>query len=932
VLMSLLQTKLYVPGSPEPDEQFHYVGRQRLLQKLTAGLAKKLTLVCAPAGFGKTTLVGGWIAQLGLATAPDPPPSPGQKATFCWLSLDEGDNDPARFWSYVATALKTICAGVGEPVLNALQGAGTFSTAPPIEALLIALINGLAQTDGHMTLVLDDYHTIHAPPIHDALQFLLDHQPGNLHLILLTRSDPPLSLARLRARRQLVELRSADLRFTLEETATFLHQTMKLPLSPAQVAQLETHTEGWIVGLQLAALSMQGRSDVADFISSFTGSNRFVLDYLIDEVLQRQPERVQTFLLHTAILDHLHPALCDALTGGQDSRTLLHQLERENLFLIPLDETHTWWRYHHLFADVLRTRLQEHQPDLIPFLHRRAAAWFAQHNFLSAAIEHALTASDFVLAADLIERSADALVKQGEHHTLRGWLQRLPISVLDANPRLLLVHATVLVFLHQLDRAERDLDAAQLGAQRAESALHQRVLGEVLVIRANIASQRDDITHAVTLAQQALAALPPESVRLRGETMFRLGVAYAWQGHVAEATEAYTEARRLGLEANDVYTALLALINLAALQSEQGQLSQALASQHAALAWATAQGAQQMPILSIAHAELARLFYEFNELDQAVHHIEAAIRASERGGLLRLLVDAHCLMVTVRQAQGEFGLAQAALHQAEQVLEQYRLPLRYRSFALRTKMLLALASGDLVSASQGADNRGLTVANEIEYSHEEEHMGLAHLLVAQGHYAEALTFLGRLHSFAERQGRFNAVIPMLALKAKALHLLGDREEALATLERGLALAAPQGYVRTFVDQGEAMKSLIAELTMGLTRHPLHAEQEALYHYLSALLSAFPGGTTSGDELPTQPPTSDAHRVRTTASQILVEPLSERELEVLRLLADGAANQEIAEQLVVAVNTVKRHVSNIFGKLGVANRTQAVAQARTLGLL
>jgi LuxR family maltose regulon positive regulatory protein len=722
-------------------------------------------------------------------------------------------------------------------------------------------------------------------------------------------------LARLRARGQLLELRTADLRFTPEETAAFLQRTMGLPLSSEQVAQLEMHTEGWIAGLQLAALSMKGQSDFAGFINSFTGSNRFVLDYLVDEVLQRQPEHVQTYLLHTAILDRLHPALCDALTGRQDSRALLVQLERENLFLTPLDEARTWWRYHHLFAEVLRSRLLEAQPNLVPALHCRAAGWYAQNGLLTEAIQHALTAADFGLAADLIEQSADALLMRGEHNTLQCWLARLPCAVLDAHPQLLLVHAAVCLLLHQLDRAERDLDAAERSVQRVEPALRQRILGEAAALRANIATFQENLPRAIALAQQALAELPPEDLRRRGEVMVRLGIAYAWSGAALAAGEAHAEAVRLSTAAGDTNTTLQAMVNLAAAQAMRGRLREAVAINRQALQLAVEQGVAQFPITGFIHCELAIMLYEWNELEQAIAHLQAAIELSERGGRPRVLADCYNWLALVLQAQGDRDGAQAALDKSEQLIHLYSLPVRFSASANLAKVALWLAQGEVTIAAAWAQTSGISVLDEPAFMREDEYLAFIRIQIAQAQYRPALDFLSRLAPPTRADGRFYGLTKILALEAKAAYLMGDKLHALSALQPALALAAPEGYIRTFVDEGEAMHEVIAECATRSAewrRHP----------YLENLLAAF---TTPDRALK-----SGSNRLPALLTP--VDLLSIRELEVLRLLAAGASNHEIGERLVVTLNTVKRHIRNIFNKLAANNRTQAVARGRELGLI
>lgn len=920
--LPLLQTKLYAPRRPARTGHRAYVQRPRLTRCLDAALLSKLTLIAAPAGFGKSTLLAEWIATNSATTTED-------NLKFCWLSLDAGDNDPVRFWRYVIAALQSVQPEAGATALALLQA----PQPPPVEAALTPLINELAAWPDLCVLVLDDYHLIETPAIHTTLTFLLEHWPPSLHLILSTRSDPPLPLARWRGRGQLTEIRADDLRFTPDETAAFLQEAMGLALAEEEVTALEAHTEGWITGLQLAALSLHEPRDRSGFIAAFTSSNRYVVDYLVEEVLQQQPPAIEHFLLQTSALAQLSGPLCDAVLGQTDSQNILVQLERSNLFLIPLDNQREWYRYHHFFADALYNRLQEAQPQLLPDLHRRAARWLAQHEWLSLAIEHALAAPDFALAAQLIEAGADPLLRRGEHNTVERWLTRLPLAELDRYPPLLLLHANVLLLRHDLERATRDLAAAEVGLQQAEPHRRQRILGEVAALRSHIASLQDDLPRAVTLAQEALTLLPAEDRQRRGEIFFRLGVAHAWQGQVDAASVAFAEAQRLAVATGDQHTAIWAMINVGAMQSTQGYLPQALALQQETLTWAATHDARQAPILSLVHTELARLYYEFNDLTLAEQHSQEAIRAGARSGLPRVVVDGHILMAMVQQARRDPIAAQQAMSEAEALIERYHLPLRYRGFAARIKLGLALANGDHAAAMHWRATTAATITDAITYPRQEELMALAQVLVALGDYPPAIVLLTRLHEFAEAGGWFQLAILMLALKARAQYLLGDQPSAYATLEQALRLAVPNGFVRAFVDQGDAMRFLLLGFRFWLAQQAPAEQYIEVRQHIEQLLNAF------DDQLPTAiAPVESASTqnpklvVELSKSKNPADLLSEREVEVLRLLVNGATNQEIAEQLIVSLNTIKRHVSNIFNKLGVNNRLQAVTRARARGII
>jgi len=878
VTLPLLTTKLYIP-SPRPG----LVPRPRLIERLNAGIHGKLALVSAPAGFGKTTLVSEWIAGSGRPTA--------------WLSLDEGDSDPARFFAYLIAALQNVDPAIGQTAQAMLQN----PQPPPPESLLTALINDVAATSDPFILVLDDYHLITTLPIHQLLAFLLEHAPPQMHLVVATREDPPLPLSRLRARGQTVEIRQADLQFTAEETTEFLRQARQLELSPADVAALQRRTEGWAAGLQLVALSISGNDDAERLVRSFTGSHRYVLDCLIEEVFQQQSPDVQDFLLKTSLLDRFTAPLCDAVTGHGNGREVLLILEHANLFIVPLDESRQWYRYHRLFADLLRHRLELEAPDDVVRLHKQASQWYVDNGFPADAMRHALAGADWERVALLITELSDAMLKQGEVVTLLGWLQALPEEMVLASPQLCLEYSWPLILTEQLDAAESYLSQAE---RIAEEQGDPGLLGDVAVARVHIARMRGDNQRAAELSERALALLPPEHLVGRSVVALNLGMSQWYRGRLAEAEQTLTEAERAGRGSGNDYVQFAALAFLGRIQTAKGRSRKA-----AAFCQRIVEEGGQVPIVAVGHYDLARLSYEWNDLETAVEHLEQGIELSRRNGAVEFTAGGYGTLAMVKQAQGDGAAAQSALRQTEPLLDQADISTATRLRILIARILVALGQGDLDAAALAVGQAPTLEESGSFPDYLSLMMAQARLLLAQGEQGEqaaAAQHLATLHGMASHAG-FQSV----AAKARALQALAasSPKQALDFLAEALAWAEPENYVRTFVDVGEPMKAL------------LHAavERGIATKYVHRLLGAFAGET------------KDDRRI-TLASAALVEPLSDRELDVLRLLAGGQTNQEIANGLYVSVNTVKTHLKNIYGKLGVRSRRKAVAEAKKLGLV
>ena len=884
----LLSTKLH-PSQEHPK----LVARPRLIESLARDPGRRLTLLSAPAGFGKTTLLNMWSKS-----------SMGGERSVAWLSLDEGDNDPVRFLSYLVAALRIVEEGIGEGVLVALR-----SPEPPrIEALMGTLINEMAALPGELDLILDDYHVIDSEGVHQTVSFLLEHLPEGAHFVVSGRVDPPLPLARLRARGQMAELGAADLAFTPEEAAAFLKEVMGLDLSAEDVAKLEERTEGWIAGLQLAALSMRDRKDLSGFVETFSGSHRDVLDYLAEEVLERQPGHVRAFLLETSVLDDLTGPLCDALTGRSDGQTMLERLERENLFVVALDDERRWYRYHRLFADFLRARLGRESPEHMSELHLSASNWSEQNGGLSSAIEHALSADDHERAARLMERGIGQTWYRGEVATLLGWLGKLSEVAMHDRPLLLIWYAAALLLTGGRDGIESLLEEAE-STVRAEAVDSQHVLATAASVRSQHTRRLGDAEDAVKHARRALALLPEDNLNPRPFAALCLAQAYEASGDLEAAIAAFAEAGALAQVAGHDYIALSAMASEAHLQLARGSLRKADDVLRRALRFAAEWGSELMPAVGSLRIGMGELLYERGDLDAAERHLTEGAELAGRTGDVEILMWGHVAVSQVRLARGDAVGALAVAREAERVAKSSGADQAIVDAAV-WKARLHLARDDLAAASSEQE-RAAGVGEIRRYSWELERMVLARLLVARNEPDEALRLLTRLHETAKTAGR---TIEVLALQALALRAKGEKERAVSTLAQALVLAEPEGYVRTFVDEGPPMAELLSEALEARQRDRLNPPIPA--HYLRKLLAALE---------------RDASEAASPVAK-LPEPLTEREMEVLHLVAAGKANRRIASELFVSVGTVKTHINNLYRKLEAHSRTQALARARELELL
>jgi LuxR family maltose regulon positive regulatory protein len=904
----LLATKVHIPR-PRPG----FLARPRLTQRLAEGMTRELVLVCTPAGFGKTTLLADWAR--------------GGQRPVAWLSLDEADNDPVRFWRHAAAALDGALPGVAGRVTGLL---GDLQSAS-FQGVAATLINELAGGADEVVLVLDDYHLIQAQPVHESLGFLLEHPPASLRLVVASRADPPLPLARLRARGQLAELRERDLRFTPEEAAELLRTAVGSELPEAAVAALGDRTEGWVAGLQLAALSLRGRGDITEFVEGFSGTHRYVLDYLTQEVLDRQPEPLRTFLLETSVLGRLSGPMCDAVTGHRDSQARLEQVERANLFLVPLDEVRGWWRYHHLFADLLRARLQQQRPGQGPALHRAAATWCEEHGLPDDAVHHAVAAGDAARAARLIEQHADALLLRNEGATIKRWLTALPPGVASSRPRLCLTQAALALDSGSLEAAGPPLDAAERALADAAdepfepsvgtaASLLANVPAAIALLRAYLAELRGDAESTAGFASQALARLGQDEWMMDSVTRMQLAVADWLRGRLEQAERALVSITGRWRAAGEHALAIRGYYLLGQVQSAQGRLDAAARTYQQVLEIGAPPGGPATPSAGIGHVGLAEVAYQRNDLDAALRHATEGTAQCQQLAYTLPLTTGLITLAWIRQARGDEAGARQAMGEAERVTPSRSMADLFNP-PLAQRARLLLAQGDVASAARWAEERGLSAADQPMYQREREHLVLARVLLAQDRAGPALALLERLLAAAASQHRTGSIIQIQTLQALAFAAAGDENAAVDALAGALTLACPRGYVRVFADEGAAIGVLLARL-IAAQRAEHSAARTVPAGFLAKVVRAL-------GESHTAPPPGP-HAAATMPG--LVEPLTARELEVLTLLAAGTPNQGIARELVVSLDTAKKHVSHVLGKLGAANRTEAVTRARQLGLI
>jgi LuxR family maltose regulon positive regulatory protein len=892
---SILITKLFTPPL-----KADLVERPDLIQRLSDGLDRKAALISAPAGFGKSTLVSAWLKELNQMP----------ETEAAWLSLDADDNDPTRFLTYLLAALGRT-KQLGEEFEGGIGSMLQSPQPPPAQSVLIPILNQLAEAESKIILVLDDFHLIDSQKVHDIVGFLLDHLPPQVHLVIATRQDPQLPLGRLRAQDQLTELRAADLRFSNEEAGDFLNRLMGLDLSPEEIAELDTRTEGWIAGLQLAAISMQGSDDIQGFIHSFQGSHRLVLDFLIEEVLGQQPEKIQNFLLHTSILNRLTGPLCDALTDQENSQETLARLDRANLFIIPLDEERHWYRYHHLFTELLRQRLHHSTPEVIPGLHIRASKWYSQHGLVHEAIKHSLRAKDYNRANDLIKELAIDIIQQGDHTSVVEWINEMPDEFVKERPYLCVLHAWTLQLTGQLETAETLLIEAENALDNLRTGgggEEETILGLINFRRAYASFMRGEHGKTVSLGNQALDQLPESAALLRVQTVLFLGIAYRYQGQLQEAIASY-DAILPNIHNYDVNSiVILYYLHQGDLFSEMAQLHRAKEIYDHALELIERQtGRSDMPYAGYVYVGIGRIFHQWNQLDDAYRLIVKGVALCRDWNVADILGLSLIELAHIHQSLRSYEKAIESLDEAANVLEG--LSSWGGKIAAAHQAKFDLARGDISAAESWAEANDIAPDSEIEIYRDLEYKILAHVLFAQKRYEEARSLAERITRKAQEIGKRHLELEGLILLALVFSALGNQDQAFAHLESAFSISEPQGYIRIFVDQGPPMAQLLYEAL----------KQDISPTYVQKLLVAFPVE---------EPDTEGIHQDQSG----LVEPLSEREIEVLELMAAGLTYQDIAEQLFISPHTVKTHSRNIYAKLDVGNRTLAVGKARTLGIL
>jgi LuxR family transcriptional regulator, maltose regulon positive regulatory protein len=880
----LLETKLFVPRWPE-----NLVARSGLLDRLHQGSHRKLTVLCAPAGSGKTTLLAEWLAQ-----RPGAPP-------VGWLSLDSADNEPASFWTCVIRALQKVDAAVGQQALDAIQ-----TGSAPTVATLTSLLNEITRIDRDVVLILDDYHVIDDPAVQTALAFFIDHLPPRMHLVLATRTEPLLPLARLRARDDVTEMRAADLRFTPAEASQFFNRVMALDLSARDIETLETRTEGWIAGLKLAALSMKNHDDVSAFIRSFAGDNRFVADYLVAEVLQAQPERTRWFLLATAILERLGASLCDALTGEPGSQALLETMERSNLFVVAMDDRREWYRYHHLFAEMLRTHAMRADPERIRELHRRASLWYQRNGSTPDAVHHAMHANDLDRVAELLERTWPNMDRT---YRSARWLARvkaLPEALVRTRPLLNMGYAWALLNAGELEAAEQKLHDVEATLNGGSSSSLERELASA---RVYLAQSRGDFRRSIEHARHGLELVPADDPMSRATALALLALAYWAHGELEAAHDTFAAALDTMRSAGRPLDAIRGMFVLADLRAAQGRLHEAVRGYQAGLAMAAAHSSAEVIETDELYLGLSEVHRERGELGEAEQLLLSMQQRASRAGHTANRHRWCTAMSRVAAAHGDFDRASSLLQDAEAAYRRDPLPIVRPFAAMRARIWIA--QGKVADAARWANERDLSDDDELSFLREYDHFTRARLLVSQDQPERAITLLERLTIAARTGGRTGSVIEALTMQALAHERLGNTVAALDAIGTALELAEPEGYLRVFVDEARPMRDLLRHAAArgvagAYTRRVLAGFEEAV-------VSAAPGASNGG------------------VSRV-VQLLTPRELEILRLIAAGMRNQEIAKQLFISPATVKRHIANLYHKLDARHRTEALNRATALNLL
>jgi LuxR family maltose regulon positive regulatory protein len=886
-----MPTDVLVTKLIRPPVSKSWIPRERLFKRLDEGLTRRLTLVSTPPGFGKTTLLSSWAAR-------SPVPS-------AWLSLDESDNDLFRFLEYLTAAFRGIPADGGNPIPPFLHSPFERS-----ETVIAGLINRLAEKGSSFVMILDDYHLIEDQGVHNTLLYFMEHLPSGVHLVLSSRADPPFPLGRFRSRGELLELRQEDLRLSVEETAAFLSRTMGVDIPGEDARVLADYTEGWIAGMQLAAFSMQRDENPSAWIHSIRNGNRYILDYLMDEVWRRQPAEVRDFLLRTSLLDRFSAELCEAVSGS--GQPMLDRLEKANLFITPLDEGRTWYRYHRLFADLLQRRLRQEHPDEIPDLHRAAAAWFEGRGLTEEAVEHFIQIGENERAADLLQETAEDYLMRGAIVTFLRRLDQIPIETLNRRPLLCTYQAWAFL------QGGRSIAETEERLRAAEgSGLDRATAAKVTAVRAMVEYLRGNLSLSIQLAEQALEDIREDSISLWSIAALSLGSSRLAEGDMDEGLRIYSEITRKSEQAGNSVIASMALVGSAKLWIRRGKLHEAFALARKAFEMGTDAQGRLTPAAGLALIVIGELHREWNDLATAESELLQAVSLVRHWTESRL-VDAFLILGRIRFSRGDLDGMREVLQEARESAARTRIT-EIDDFAVDLQEAqLDLWQGDLEKVRRWIRTRGVEKDRgpadvrkhgdpDDLHMRKYEHVGLARWYIARRQAAKALSLLEAWLPEMEQQQRVDLVLQILVLKALAWQTAGDLSRACFLLQQAFRTAEPEGYVRLFADEGEPMARLLREMIA----RGLSAE------YAGRLLSScLPG-----------------RRAARAASRPGTPPvLSNRELEVLKLIADGLSNAEIAQRLTLSPGTVKVHTRNIYAKLGVKSRTQALAKAKAAGWL
>lgn len=904
----ILTTKLFIPPL-RPS----FVSRPRLFKPLNEGLKRRLTLLSAPAGYGKTSLLCEWIHHHRIPTA--------------WFSIDQDDNDPSRFLTYFVSALQGVGDRIGQVSLDIMQS----PQPPPVESILINIINDIVPIPEEFVLVLDDYHLVDLKGIQDMVWFLLERMPPQMHMVIAARSDPPLPLARLRSQNQMTEIRASDLSFTKDEASIFFKEKLKYDLSSSDIELLESRTEGWIAGLQMAALSMQSRDDKSKFIQDFRGDNRYIVDYLGEEVLSHQPQHIQEFLLQTSLLDPLSGALCDAVTQGKGGQKILDTLERADIFIFPLDNERKWFRIHRLFADLLQQRLYHEQGDMVQEFHYRAYDWYLHNGHKEEALTHILAAQDYNRAAELLENIAETVWDRGQQARLLRWFSALPDEQISSRVQLCLLYARALNISGYQEAAEKWLQSGETLLESGPDGFSVTALkdstrllklgkaelqGRIAVIRAFIAAYRGEMLCVMQHTRQAMMSLHEKDVMWRSVAATTLGFVHGWSGDgdLMSARYAFSEAEKISQEAGNEYFYLFASSCLAGIDGLQGRLSKAEEKYRNLLEFADEIGMTQTSLTGSIYTSLGAILYEKNDFDEGMRCIEKGVRLAETAHDIVILAANRLQLARALFLNGDSDGALKLVSAIEKVHSEYGIPPWIFHVATAMKAEIWLAAGNLKTVFRWVKERELSMDDELSNRREPEHTALARFLMLKGQNKEANQLLSRLIESARSGTRIFSLIRLRLLRALVFSSQGSEDLALHEMYRALYLAEPGGFIRTFLAEGSPAADLLERVYQQKRTKITESESDFSQSYVQKILAAFKAHTSI------------------SSPYDLIDPLSPRELDVLRLIAAGMSNQEIAEKLFISVNTVRTHTKSINLKLDVHNRTQAVASAKKLGVL